>query len=377
MTFYVQTWEEYYTHTLTLGLVSGPVEGIMTLVIVFALTAFLGGAHVWQQSALQTMGFAKHDFIPRELYDLPFTKIFMFYGGVVLVYNTLSRYATSNISPPSLFLLSRLVATTPFTDLRSCLNVARARRSRNEPVESALAGVAPFLTMWALIALYLFLQPDILHHHLVPFIFYVGLINAYSVGQIITAHLVKSEFPYQNVLVWPLAAGVVDSLGPFLSRYIGIGWPSALGHAESTGLVGSIVGNGNGAGAGVYQVAFVFLCLGLAVGVYGSFVVSLSPNHLVLFVPLSEPLFLLFIVSVLVHLFPRTSPSILKLSFSTPPNSIPESSIKLMEIIKIGRRHRRHLRLSRHLVPHHQAPVRAQDRRTRSVSSIWRRWWRR
>lgn len=102
---------------------------------------------------------------------------------------------------------------------------------------------------------YLALRPEILYHHLVPFAFFVGLINALSVGQIITAHLTKTEFPFGNVLVTPLIWGVIDSLGPWLKEHTGIGWPSALG--------------GNG-----YQVAFVFLCLGLGVGVYGSFVVS-------------------------------------------------------------------------------------------------------
>lgn len=90
-----------------------------------------------------------------------------------------------------------------------------------------------------------------------PFVFFAGLVNAYSVGQMITAHLVKLDFPYQNVLVVPLAWGVFDSLGPFLQAHLGVGWPSALGH-------------------GVYQVAFVFSMLGMAIGVYGSFVVSFN-----------------------------------------------------------------------------------------------------
>lgn len=118
-------------------------------------------------------------------------------------------------------------------------------------MDTPLLGLLPILLTWTLIPLYLYLQPIILHSHLVPFIFYVGLINAYSVSQMITAHVTKDEFPYGNVLVVPLAFGVLDALGPALGL-----WPSALGH-------------------GVYQVAFVFLCLGLGIGVYGSFVVSL------------------------------------------------------------------------------------------------------
>ena len=130
-----------------------------------------------------------------------------------------------------------------------------ARRARGLHARHALLGLLPFFASWTLIVSYLLLNPHILHHHLVPFIFYVGLINAYSVGQIITAHLVVMPFPYSNVIVLPLIYGVVDSLGPFLESKIGLGWPSALGEE-------------------VYQVAFMFTCLGLAVGVYGSFVVD-------------------------------------------------------------------------------------------------------
>ena len=75
--------------------------------------------------------------------------------------------------------------------------------------------------------------------------------NAYSVGKIITAHLTKSpKFPYTNSLMTPLSLAVIDSIGPRLGL-----WPSVLGD-------------------GTYQIAFMFACLGLGVGVYGSFVVS-------------------------------------------------------------------------------------------------------
>ncbi|KAI9670713.1 MAG: hypothetical protein M1817_003823 [Caeruleum heppii] len=227
LTFYVQTWDEYHTQTLTLGLVSGPVEGILTLCIVYAFTALKGGAHFWHQSLLRTLGVQKYGFIPEYFYELPFTDWYMIYGGIVLVANT----------------------------VQSAWNVIQVRRSRGDHSRYALVGLLPYFVTWTLIPLYLLLNPMILQNHLIPFIFYVGLINAYSVGQMITAHLVRGEFPYGNVLVLPLAFGVVDSLGPWLQAHIGLGWPSALG-------------------ADVYQVAFVFLCLGLAVGVYGTFVVD-------------------------------------------------------------------------------------------------------
>jgi ethanolaminephosphotransferase len=235
LTFYVQTWDEYHTKTLTLGIVNGPVEGILTVVAVYALTGFLGGASFWTRSMLPTLGIPQTLFggavtIPQVIYNWSFTDLYMVQGTIVLVYNT----------------------------VESARNVIRARRARGDRSRYALVGLVPFFGTWALIVAYLALQPTILHNHLVPFAMFAGIVNAYSVGQMITAHLVKLDFPYWNVMVVPLAWGVIDSAGPLLQQYSPVpwlGWPSALGD-------------------GVYQVAFMFCMLGMAVGVYGSFVVD-------------------------------------------------------------------------------------------------------
>lgn len=229
LTFYVQTWDEFHTKTLTLGIVNGPVEGILILVGVYALTGFLGGASFWQQSMLQTFGVPSSSLIPAAVYNLSFTEWHIAQGAVVLVFNT----------------------------IESARNVIRARRARGDRSRSALLGLAPFFATWALVVAYLALQPTVLRQHLVPFTLFAGVVNAYSVGRMITAHLVRLPFPYDNVLVFPLAAAVADSLGPALLARTGgrFGWPSALGDD-------------------VYQVAALFLMLGLAVGVYGSFVVD-------------------------------------------------------------------------------------------------------
>lgn len=92
LTFYVQTWDEYHTHTLTLGLVSGPVEGIVSLCIVFAFTAVKGGGSFWQQSIFRTLGLPKQSVVPEVLYELAWVDMFMIYGGMVLVFNTYQRY---------------------------------------------------------------------------------------------------------------------------------------------------------------------------------------------------------------------------------------------------------------------------------------------
>lgn len=228
-TFYVQTWEEYHTKTLTLGIVNGPVEGILILVFVYALTGYMGGASFWQQSMFGTLGVPTTLGIPEYIYNLSFTQWYMVQGTIVLVFNT----------------------------VESARNVIRARRARGDRSRWALFGLLPFFATWVLVVAYLYLQPLIRTQHLVPFCLFAGLVNAYSVGQVITAHLVKLPFPYWNVLALPLAWGVIDSLGPVLKAHIGwaSGWPSALGDD-------------------VYQVAFMFCMLGAAAGVYGSFVVD-------------------------------------------------------------------------------------------------------
>jgi ethanolaminephosphotransferase len=83
LTFYVQTWDEYHTHTLTLG--------IVTLCIVYALTAYLGGGSFWQRSMLQSLGMQPHTLVPTTLYNMAWNEWYMVYGGVVLVFNTVSR----------------------------------------------------------------------------------------------------------------------------------------------------------------------------------------------------------------------------------------------------------------------------------------------
>jgi ethanolaminephosphotransferase len=228
LTFYVQTWDEYHTKTLTLGLVSGPVEGLVMLCLVYAFTGYVGGGSFWQQSAFAALHVPKSALIPNIIYNTHWDEWYMVQGGLVLTYNTIS----------------------------SAQNVVRIRRERGQKSRIALLGLLPFFLTWTLIPAYLYLQPVILNEHLVPFVFFAGLVNAYSVGQMITAHLVQLDFPYYNVLILPLAYGVFDSLGPVLQERIGLGWPSALGD-------------------GVYQVAYLFCMLGCGIGVYGSFVVCL------------------------------------------------------------------------------------------------------
>lgn len=99
LTFYVQTWDEYHTKTLTLGIVSGPVEGIVILCIVYAFTAVMGGGSFWQQSMFRTIGVPELSFIPSVIYELPFNEWYIVQGTVILFFNTVQRYLKSKVLP--------------------------------------------------------------------------------------------------------------------------------------------------------------------------------------------------------------------------------------------------------------------------------------
>lgn len=131
----------------------------------------------------------------------------------------------------------------------SIQNVLTSLHARNLPTLPALSGLLPLLTTWIHIPLYLYLHPTILRTHLIPFTFYCGLSNAHSVGRIIIAHLTKSHFPQYNFLNLPLTLAIVDTLG------------------RKSGLWAGVIGE-------EYEVAYVFGCLGLVIGVWGGFVLE-------------------------------------------------------------------------------------------------------
>ncbi len=116
--FYLTTWEEYHTGTLYLGLVSGPVEGVLTLCAVYALTAVKGGNY-WQRPMFAELGIPTPSFMPEFLRDMPFAIWYLVYGGIILAFNIIQRYVQLYflaIAPPAYdytFLTPRCLYGTP------------------------------------------------------------------------------------------------------------------------------------------------------------------------------------------------------------------------------------------------------------------------
>lgn len=88
--FYLTTWEEYHTGTLYLGLVSGPVEGVLTLCAVYLFTAVKGGSY-WQRPALEELGL-RREWMPEWMGEMSFAIWWLVYGGVMLSFNVVQRF---------------------------------------------------------------------------------------------------------------------------------------------------------------------------------------------------------------------------------------------------------------------------------------------
>ncbi|KAG0323834.1 hypothetical protein BGZ99_002451 [Dissophora globulifera] len=178
--FYLSTWEEYHTGTLYLSAFSGPVEGILMIVILFFITGIVG-PQIWVQTIRASLGLSK-DFLP-FLPDMQINHFLVAFGTVGLTANILTAFQ----------------------------HVIKARRDKNLPVASALVGVVPYMGMSLVAYSWLNASPHIVFEHIVPWILYIGLSFGYTVGLMITAHVTHQPFPLFNVSFVPLLFGALNA----------------------------------------------------------------------------------------------------------------------------------------------------------------------
>ncbi|ORY74615.1 peptidase C65 Otubain-domain-containing protein [Protomyces lactucae-debilis] len=214
--FYLTTWEEYHTGTLYLSAFSGPVEGILLVVGLHTITA-LYGPTFWDQRVVDKLGVASFSLVkhlPSFLRDAELKHVFLYFGGIALIANIFG----------------------------SSVNVIAARRKNNLPLAPALSGLIPFFLSSGITMLFAWLNPTVVTEQCVPFLFFLGILFAYSVGLMITAHITHAPFPYFTpyFLLFPMLAGIAFN--------------HKIGAMEARDIV--------------------WLSLGLSLGIHGSFVVD-------------------------------------------------------------------------------------------------------
>ncbi|GAC72725.1 sn-1,2-diacylglycerol ethanolamine- and cholinephosphotranferases [Moesziomyces antarcticus T-34] len=186
--FYLTTWEEFHTGTLFLSAFSGPVEGILMIVAIYALTGAVGGPIFWDRGILNVTGLAKIDVVADKLarFNLPLNDTFLVFALFGLLGNIAGSYG----------------------------NVVQARKTRKQSTLTPLLGLAPLLLqIGANIAwiransAYILVDP----RALLPFLAFWGISFAYNVGLLIVAHVTKAPFPYWNIaIVWSVL-GAIDA----------------------------------------------------------------------------------------------------------------------------------------------------------------------
>lgn len=166
--FYLSTWEEYHTHKLFLSEFSGPVEGILLIIMSFIATGIFGPAKIWHTKIFEINVFSENTFVVESLH------VIFFFSAIGLIFNIAS--ARRNV------ITHYEKETTSDLDCKS-------------KVRSADFQLLPFFVYFSLIFVLTFSQSKFIA---LPFIFQVGLSMAFTVGRIIIAHLTKQSYPVIN-----------------------------------------------------------------------------------------------------------------------------------------------------------------------------------
>ncbi|KAF8586240.1 choline ethanolaminephosphotransferase [Ramaria rubella] len=185
--FYLTTWEEYHTGQLFLGVFSGPVEGILMIIIIFLISGTYGPT-VWDTGILTFTRLDSVEWITENVPNVGLNEAFMIFGGFALAFNIITSYG----------------------------NVYQSCRAAGKSVLRPLLFLLPFPTTVLLQVLWLLSPSSPIRNSslFVPFLCAWGLQFAHQVGRMILAHVTGSCFPYWNWLwVW-FAIGAVDANAP-------------------------------------------------------------------------------------------------------------------------------------------------------------------
>lgn len=181
---FFSTWETYHTHTLYLGYINGPTEGLL-IACSFMTVSGLYGPQVWHQPLAETIGHAE----------------------------ILGELAFIDFWVPMLF-ISFFAAHLP-----ACIyNVVRARRAAGLPIAPIFLDWIPMLIYTGACCAWLGSPHSSLlsGEHLGLFCLTMSFVFGRMTTKIILAHLTRQPFPYWTVLLAPLVGGAVLGNLPLL-----------------------------------------------------------------------------------------------------------------------------------------------------------------
>ncbi|KAK3394491.1 cholinephosphotransferase 1 [Podospora didyma] len=185
---FFSTWETYHTHTLYLGVINGPTEGILIACAIMVTSGYFGPG-IWTERLVDLVGervfiFSKLGLSAELLGDLTFRDIW----------------------------ITMIVSSLLLTHIPFCIyNVVKARRSRGQAVAPVFLEWTPMIVYSASIAAWLYSPYTTLReeNHLVLFCIIMSFVFGRMTTKMILAHLTRQPFPYWTVMLWPLVGGAV------------------------------------------------------------------------------------------------------------------------------------------------------------------------
>lgn len=179
---FFSTWETYHTHTLYLGVINGPTEGLLIACLVMIMSGIYGPG-IWTQPMNHLLG----DHLP----------------GLA---NILGETTFRDIW------ISLIVGSLVFTQIPFCVyNVVQARRKNGLPVAPVFLEWTPMAVYTISIGLWVFSPYSTLmeENHLMLFCLTLAFVFGRMTTKMILAHLTHQPFPYWTVMLWPLVGGAI------------------------------------------------------------------------------------------------------------------------------------------------------------------------
>ncbi|KAK8075244.1 CDP-alcohol phosphatidyltransferase [Apiospora hydei] len=180
---FFSTWETYHTHTLYLGVINGPTEGLLIACAVMALSGIYG-PDIWTTPFIELLG----------------PKFLLGYDQLVGEYSIRDIWIL-------LIVGSLVTSQIPF-----CVyNVVKARRANNLPVAPVFLEWTPMAIYTLSIGTWLYSPYSTLReeNHLVLFCLTMSFVFGRMTTKMILAHLTRQPFPYWTIMLWPLVGGAV------------------------------------------------------------------------------------------------------------------------------------------------------------------------
>jgi ethanolaminephosphotransferase len=192
---FFSTWETYHTHTLYLGVINGPTEGLLIACSLMVISGYYGPG-IWTEPLVELLG----DY----LYLL---------RGVGVTPNLLGDLSVRDIW------IGLIVGSLVLTHIPFCIfHVVKARRAQGLPVAPVFLEWTPMMVYTLSTGAWLYSPHSTLRdeNHLVLFCVTMSFVFGRMTTKMILAHLTRQPFPYWTIMLWPLIGGAVLANLPLL-----------------------------------------------------------------------------------------------------------------------------------------------------------------